>query len=206
VQYLFSWGDGTNSGWLAIGTTSASHTWTSTGSFSVTAQARSSVNTSVTSPVSSALGVSISDPVPTVIEFIPSGTGATQTFTVQVEDYRGGSAVTYLQPFLSTSSTLSTTANSCHVEYVASANALYLDSSAGNFSWVGSQPYGGSWSGSSSNGICQVNSWSTSISGNYLTLFFNLTFPTAGTWYEFVDASNATGNTPWVTNGLTWSH
>lgn len=148
----------------------------------------------------------IDDPVPTIIEFIPNGTGVTQTFTIEAEDYSGGSAITYLQPFLSISSNMSNLTSSCHLLYAGSTNTLYLDSSAGNFSWVGSQPYGGSWSGSNSNGICQVNSWSTSISGNYLTLVVNLTFQQAGTWYEFVSASNATGSTPWLTNGLTWSH
>jgi hypothetical protein len=32
-QYMFTWGDGTNSGWLASGTTSASHAWASPGTY-----------------------------------------------------------------------------------------------------------------------------------------------------------------------------
>ena len=34
VQYLFDWGDGSNSGWLAMGTTSASKSWPSSGTYS----------------------------------------------------------------------------------------------------------------------------------------------------------------------------
>ncbi|MGA8578075.1 MAG: hypothetical protein WB579_05310 [Bryobacteraceae bacterium] len=148
------------------------------------------------------------DPAPWINEFIPSSypnnQGVQQTFYVQGVDYASGSAITYLQPFLSNSSNLSNLTNSCHVLYASSNNTLYLDSSAGNFSWVGSQPFGGSWSGSNSNGVCQVNSWSTSVSGNYLTLTVNWTFLQNLTWWEFASATNATGNSPWLTNGLTW--
>jgi len=31
IQYMFDWGDGTNSGWLPVGTTSASKSWQSAG-------------------------------------------------------------------------------------------------------------------------------------------------------------------------------
>ncbi|MBV9768764.1 MAG: NF038122 family metalloprotease [Bryobacterales bacterium] len=58
VQYLLSWGDGTNSGWLPPGTTSASHSWPG-GSYSVTAAARSMTNTSVVSLSSPPLSVDI---------------------------------------------------------------------------------------------------------------------------------------------------
>ncbi|MBV9770609.1 MAG: S8/S53 family peptidase, partial [Bryobacterales bacterium] len=58
VEYLFNWGDGTNSGWLSAGTASASHSWP-VGSYFVTASARSVTNTSVISSQSAALGVAI---------------------------------------------------------------------------------------------------------------------------------------------------
>jgi hypothetical protein len=99
---------------------------------------------------------------------------------------------------------MSNLTNSCHLLYDSSNNTLYLDNSAGDFSWVGSQPYGGSWSGSNSNSVCQVNSWSTSTSTYYLTLTVNLTFLENSTWYEFASATNAAGSSAWVTNGLTW--
>lgn len=49
VQYLIDWGDGSNSGWLPVGTTSAAHKWTWATTFWVTAQARSANNTAVVS-------------------------------------------------------------------------------------------------------------------------------------------------------------
>jgi C1A family cysteine protease len=60
VQYLFDWGDGTNSGWLGVGTTSASKAWSSPGTYSVKSQARCSTDTAVVSSWSGSLGVTIS--------------------------------------------------------------------------------------------------------------------------------------------------
>ena len=62
VQYQFSWGDGTNSGWLAVGTVSASKTWSSQGNFSVTIQARCSIHTNILSAVSTSFPVSVTSP------------------------------------------------------------------------------------------------------------------------------------------------
>jgi hypothetical protein len=81
VQYLFTWGDGTSSGWLPTGTASASHSW-SAGSYSVTAQARSATNTSVISPQSGALAVNITAAgVPLLSALtsnaVPTGSGCT---------------------------------------------------------------------------------------------------------------------------------
>jgi hypothetical protein len=151
----------------------------------------------------------VNDAVPWINEFIPSSypnnTGATQTFYIVGQDEFGGSAMTYLQPFLSNTSDMSGLTNSCHLLYASSNNTLYLDSAAGDFSWVGSQPFGGSWSGSNSNTtVCQVNSWSTSVSTYYLTLTVNVTFLEDSTWYEFASATNAIGSSPWLTNGLSW--
>jgi C1A family cysteine protease len=58
VQYQFDWGDGTTSGWLAVGVTSAQHTWNNSGVFSVKAQARCSVDNAILSSSSSSLSVS----------------------------------------------------------------------------------------------------------------------------------------------------
>jgi hypothetical protein len=49
IQYFFDWGDGTNSDWLAVGTTSASKTWTTTGVFTVKVRARCATHTNVVS-------------------------------------------------------------------------------------------------------------------------------------------------------------
>jgi hypothetical protein len=59
VQYFFDWGDGTNSGWLPVGTTSSSKFWTSTGNYLIKAQARCAVDTSVVSNWSGTLSVNI---------------------------------------------------------------------------------------------------------------------------------------------------
>jgi hypothetical protein len=66
VQYLFDWGDGTTSGWLAAGTTGSSHAWSSSGSYSVKAQARCATHTSVFSSLSAGVSVQIGiSPTPT---------------------------------------------------------------------------------------------------------------------------------------------
>ena len=44
VQYLFDWADGTDSGWLAVGTTSAAHAWSAGGTYNVRAMARCSTH------------------------------------------------------------------------------------------------------------------------------------------------------------------
>jgi len=59
IQYLFNWGDGTSSGWLTVGTTSASKTWSSAGTYTVRAQARSSVSQNIISGWSNSLAVVI---------------------------------------------------------------------------------------------------------------------------------------------------
>jgi uncharacterized repeat protein (TIGR03803 family) len=49
LQYKFNWGDGSDSGWLAQGTISASHAWTSNDTFHVRAMARCVSDTGVES-------------------------------------------------------------------------------------------------------------------------------------------------------------
>jgi uncharacterized protein (DUF362 family) len=62
VQYSFDWGDGTNSGWLPVGTTSAKKSWTSLGTYNVRAQARCANHTSFLSSWSEPLPVTINSP------------------------------------------------------------------------------------------------------------------------------------------------
>ena len=59
VQYRFNWGDGFDSGWLAAGTVSASHSWSTAGQKSVIAQARCTADTAPVSPLSRVLTVTI---------------------------------------------------------------------------------------------------------------------------------------------------
>jgi hypothetical protein len=61
VQYLFNWGDGTDSGWLPVGTTSVPKAWSSSGSYPIMAQARCASDTSTVSNWSNAFTVAISD-------------------------------------------------------------------------------------------------------------------------------------------------
>ena len=90
LQYFFDWGDGTNSGWLPVGTTSASKSWSSAGSYTVKAQARCSTDTSVVSGWSPGLTVTISASAETVsTPSTPSGpssgiTNTSYTYSTEV--------------------------------------------------------------------------------------------------------------------------
>jgi hypothetical protein len=103
VQYLIDWGDGTDSGWLAVGTLSASKSWASAATYSVKAKARCAGDTGVESSWSSALSVTItvlaydSSPsnyqvVPECIWAVATG-GGTWVSEIQVTDITGGSVV-----------------------------------------------------------------------------------------------------------------
>jgi hypothetical protein len=62
VQYLFDWGDGTDSGWLSLGTTIAAKVWTTAGTYSLKAKARCVTHTAAVSVWSGARTVKITDP------------------------------------------------------------------------------------------------------------------------------------------------
>ena len=101
VQYLFNWGDGTNSGWLATGVASASHSWAVANTYAVTAQARSATNTSVVSAVSAGLSVLIRVPEAVTAPSTPSGTasgvaGTSYSYTTGGSTDNWGSPVQYL--------------------------------------------------------------------------------------------------------------
>ena len=59
VQYFFDWGDGTNSGWLPVGTNTASHAWASAATYLVKTQARCYIHPSVVSGWSGILPVTL---------------------------------------------------------------------------------------------------------------------------------------------------
>lgn len=63
VQYLFDWGDRTNSGWLSVGTTSASKSWSKIGTYIVKAQARCATHTLAVSSWSEGLTVTLASPI-----------------------------------------------------------------------------------------------------------------------------------------------
>jgi hypothetical protein len=61
VRYKFDWGDGTDSGWLAQGTTSASHAWSATGAFNVRAVAECATHNDILSTWSAAHAFTIAN-------------------------------------------------------------------------------------------------------------------------------------------------
>lgn len=91
VQYLFDWGDGSTTGWLPVGTTSAQKTWFYEGQYTVRAKARCSIHTHIESDWSSGLTVDIETvSTPTT----PTG-NATPTVNVP-ETYTTGGSVSSL--------------------------------------------------------------------------------------------------------------
>jgi len=88
VQYLLDWGDGTSSGWLPVGTTSASHSWNMAGIYTVKVQARCATDINVISGWSNSLTVNIGliqctvTTNPSGLQITADGTtyGAPQTF------------------------------------------------------------------------------------------------------------------------------
>jgi C1A family cysteine protease len=66
VQYLFNWGDSTDSGWLGVGVTSASHSWSSANTYTVKTKARCAIDTSIESDWSDPIEVTaetVSSPI-----------------------------------------------------------------------------------------------------------------------------------------------
>ena len=107
VQYLFDWDDGSDSGWLAVGTTEASHSWAAAGTYDVRAMARCATHTTIESLWSTTLALIIyrwrrfNGPLqlagavqvlPEVI-WAPATGGGTWMSNVQVTDISGGSMV-----------------------------------------------------------------------------------------------------------------
>jgi uncharacterized delta-60 repeat protein len=106
VQYMFDWDDGSDSGWLAVGTTSASHGWAAAGTYDVRAMARCATHPTVESLWSITLGVTISDGTsaafynsPAQRLFLPEATWAPASGSgdwvseLQLVDCTGGSTV-----------------------------------------------------------------------------------------------------------------
>ena len=101
IQYLFDWGDGTNSGWLAVGTASALKTWYTAGTYVVRAQARCATNTSAVSGWSSGLSVTISVGETVLTPSVPSGAasgspGSTYSYTTGGSTSSLGHLIQYL--------------------------------------------------------------------------------------------------------------
>jgi hypothetical protein len=106
LQYKFDWDDGADSGWLAEGTTSASHSWSSAGTYHVRTMARCSLHATVESLWSDIHNIIISDsgsagfynsPVNRLIlpeaTWAPASGGGDWTSELQLVDSSGGSTV-----------------------------------------------------------------------------------------------------------------
>jgi hypothetical protein len=99
VQYKLDWGDGSDSGWLAVGTTSASHSWASTGTFAVRAMARCAEHNAVESlwsephalVITSTGTLYYNSPASRLI--LPEVSWSTWISDVQITDISGGSSV-----------------------------------------------------------------------------------------------------------------
>jgi hypothetical protein len=98
IQYFFDWGDGTNSDWLPVGTTSASHSWTSAGTYLIKAQVRCAAHISVVSSWSGNLSV-IVDRVstPATPSGISSGkVGVSYVYSTSGSSSESGHPIQYL--------------------------------------------------------------------------------------------------------------
>jgi hypothetical protein len=102
-------------------------------------------------------------PMPTLNWASPTyGSAARQTFTYSVTD--ASASMYWVQPDFSTGDPAA--ANGCHMLYYPATNTLYLDSSAGGSTWVGSTSLGG---GNLSNGYCTVHAATSSWAQNGTT-------------------------------------
>ena len=103
VQYLFDWGDGTDSGWLPVWLTSAQKSWPSANTYTVRSKARCANDIAVESSWSSSISVNIAaqayDNSPSNYQVIPeclwavATGGGTWVSEVQITDITGGSVV-----------------------------------------------------------------------------------------------------------------
>jgi Zn-dependent metalloprotease len=85
VQYLFDWGDGTTSGWLAVGVTGASKSWNNPGTYQVKVQARCATHTDVLSSWSQELSIDI---VPIAISLQSPDDGFTFDSCALISNYQ----------------------------------------------------------------------------------------------------------------------
>ena len=162
IQYFFDWGDGTDSEWLPVGTTSASKSWATGGIYSVMVQARCASHTPVVSPWSQTLSV-------TVIAFSvvsPNGGGTLTAGTIQtirwsytgdpgyyvkIELLKAGSVVSTISYLSSMGSggngsfnwsipSTQVSGNDYQIKVSSFSNSSYTDTSDTNFTIVGPPP------------------------------------------------------------------
>ncbi len=161
VQYLFDWGDGTDSGWIPVGQSSASKSWALPGIYEVKVQARCAFQAMAVSPWSESLWVTINRISVSVV--FPNGAetwsaGSTQTIRwgcignpgsfVKIELLKGGVVNRTISSFASTSSgscnwkipSTQASGSDYSVRITSKSNSSYTDTSDNNFTIVGPPP------------------------------------------------------------------
>ena len=130
-----------------------------------------------------------------------SGSGTTQTFSLQFSDTAGATDLASASALVNSALTA---VGSCEVDYYRASNTLRLLTDSGG------QPSGSltPGSGSQQNSQCTLNaaSSSVSISGNTLTLNLALTFQSvySGAQNLYMEAISPSGTAPWQQKG-TWT-
>jgi uncharacterized repeat protein (TIGR01451 family) len=134
-----------------------------------------------------------------------TGTGTTQTFSLQFSDSDNIGDLTGAQVWFNPSLSLGQTASSCLIAYSPIGNQIYLENDGGN-AWLGPAPVGGS--ATLANSQCSINAASASVAttSNQLTLTVPVTFASgfSGTKNIYGYASGTTVNGGWQTLG-TWT-
>jgi hypothetical protein len=130
-----------------------------------------------------------------------SGSGATQTFTLQFSDPAGATDLTSVSVLFNTSASSS---GACVVTYSRAQNALALLTDAGSAPGTSIIP----GSGTQQNSQCQLNGAGSSVSsvGPILTLNLAMAFSSAftGAKTAYLQATNPAGSTGWAAKG-TWT-
>jgi hypothetical protein len=161
VQYLFDWGDGTDSGWLPVGQFNASKSWTLPGVYQVKVQARCAYQTMAFSPWSEILWVTINRISVSVVS--PNGAetwsaGSTQKIRwsrignpgsyVKIELLKGGVVNRTISSFASTSNgsynwnipSNQAPGGDYAIRITSRSNSTYTDTSDNKFTIVGPLP------------------------------------------------------------------
>jgi hypothetical protein len=161
VQYLFDWGDGTDSGWLPIGQSGASKSWVLPGIYEVKVQARCAFQTLAVSLWSETLWVTINRIGVFVVSPNEAETwsaGSTLTIRwrcignpgslVKIELLKGGVVNRTITQLASTSSgyrnwkipSTQTSGSNYKIRITSRSNGSYTDTSDNNFTILGPPP------------------------------------------------------------------
>jgi hypothetical protein len=136
-----------------------------------------------------------------------SGSGASQTFTLQYSDVNGAASLSQVWVWFNSTSSLTNVSNSCLLYYDRTSNLINLENDAGT-GW-NADNLGNTGSSLLYNSQCSLNIADTAVSLNGTSLTFNLpiSFSTSfgGLKTVYMMAVDNSGNTTgWVSRG-TWT-